>query len=248
LRYIAGFDESRAEALIAYRDGHGPFQSRAQMMDVPGVDAQCFQQAAGFLYLMGGEHALDATRVHPEHYAAVERTLTEQGLTLDAVLSDPTCLDKLDISTCVVRDALHELRAPRRDPRPLFKVPKAHGHVRRLDSLTVGMMLDGVVTRVTTFGVFVNVGAEQPGLVHISALANRFVRDPHELFHVGDEVRVRVIEVDVTRRRIGLSMKPEQAKVAATDVKKPKAIKTKPSLPLNTAMADAFAKLKRSSS
>jgi protein Tex len=248
LRYISGFDEARAEALVAYRDAHGPFQSRADLLHVPGVDAHCFQQAAGFLYLVGGKHALDATRIHPEHYVEVERILADQGFTLDAVLSDATCLDKLDVSTDVVRDAVRELRAPRRDPRPLFKRPKARTHVRRLDSLTVDMMLDGVVKSITTFGVFVDVGAEQPGLVHISALTNRFVRDPHEILHVGDEVRVRVIDVDVTRRRIGLSMKPKPAEVAVAKAKKPKATKTKPALPLNTAMADAFAKLKRSSS
>ena len=268
LSHVSGLDVAMAAAIVAYRDAHGLFKTREQLKLVPGMDAHVFQQAAGFLYVREGEHALDATRIHPENYGVVERILKDKGVALVDVLASSKALDDVEPArysdVCegglpTVRDMLHELRAPGRDPRAAFKQPEPKRDVKKFHDLELGMPLEGVVRRIETFGVFVDVGASQLGLVHISALANKFVRDPHELLSVGDVVQVNVLELDLTRRRLGLTMRlKEEAKPEAKPdvIAKPKTHKkrpenrmeTQPVRPVNTAMADAFAKLKRSSS
>lgn len=268
LSYVAGLNETIACAIIAYREVHGLFETREQLKHVPGMNAHIFQQAAGFLRVQDAKHALDATRIHPENYDLVDKILEDHGVSLVDVLAKPKILDGVDATryaeVCegglpTVRDMLHELRAPGRDPRPAFKKSEPKPAMKKLETFELGMSLEGVVRRITTFGAFVDVGAEQQGLVHISALADKFVRDPNELLKVGERVQVKVLELDLVRRRLGLTMRlKEKAKPEVTT--KPKVQKKRPerrtetrmdaqpAVPVNTAMADAFAKLKRSSS
>ena len=262
LSYVSGIDVAMADAMVVDRDANGLFKTREQLKRVPGMNDHVFQQASGFVYVPGGEHALDTTRVHPENYDLVEKILEDNKLGFDDVLTSTKALDGVDAAryaeACegglsLVRDVLHELRAPGRDPRAAFKKPEPKRAVKKLEELKLGMSLEGVVRRITTFGAFVDVGGEQLGLVHISALADKFVRDPNELLSVGERVQVKVLELDLTRRRLSLTMRlKEKAKPEA--MPKPKAHKKRPekrmdaqpALPVNTAMANAFAKLKRS--
>ncbi|MDF1828369.1 MAG: Tex-like N-terminal domain-containing protein [Legionellaceae bacterium] len=278
LSYVSGLDAAMAEAIVAYREAHGVLTSREQIKAVPGLTPHAFQQAAGFLRVLGGDNPLDETRIHPESYASVLRRLSENNLSLDDVMGKPHVLDNLDFAPdeevpeddlLTVQAMIQELGAPGRDPRPAFKKPeikskpkskpkpKSKHEVTRLEALSQDMPLQGVVRRITSFGAFVDVGAEQLGLVHISALADKFVPDPHQVVSVGDVVQVKVLELDLARRRLGLTMrtqeKPKPAE--ATQQAAPKPPKKRPAekrrdatpvQPLNTAMADAFAQLKRS--
>jgi uncharacterized protein len=280
LSYVSGLDTAMADAIVAYRETHGVLTSREQIKAVPGLTAHAFQQAAGFLRVVGGDNVLDETRIHPESYASVLRILSENNLSLDDVFGKPHAFDRLDLTSydeaceddlLTVQAMVQELRAPGRDPRPAFTKTgsqlkpkhkaktetKPKHDVIRLEALTMDMPLQGVVHRITSFGAFVDVGAEQLGLVHISALADKFVPDPHQVVSVGDVVQVKVLELDLARRRLGLTMriqekpKPaETAKQAAPKLQKKRPVEKRrdapPVQPLNTAMADAFAKLKRS--
>lgn len=283
LSYVSGLNAAMADAIVAYRETQGVFTSRAQIKAVPGVTEHAFQQAAGFLRVLGGDNVLDETCIHPESYAWVLRRLKEKGLSVHDVFGQPQVLKALDFSSSdeacesellTVQDMVYELGSPGRDPRPVFKKPgaqfkskhkqnvktqtKSKQNVIRLEALTMDTSLQGVVRRITSFGAFVDVGAEQLGLVHISALADKFVPDPHQVVSVGDVVQVKVLELDLARRRLGLTMrtqeKPKPAettKQVAPKLQKKRAEKrcnASPSEPLNTAMADAFAKLKRSTS
>jgi len=269
LSHVSGLDVAIADAMVAYREAHGVFKTREQLKAVPGLNAHVFQQAAGFLYVLDGEHRLDATRIHPKDYVLVEQILKDNSLSLADVSATPEALDAIDFSrygeVCdgglpTVQDWVHELRAPGSDPRPAFKQleSKPKPVVIRLEALKQDMSLEGVVRRITSFGAFVDVGAEQHGLVHISALADKFVQDPHQLLSVGDVVQVRVLELDLTRRRLSLTMRTKEKPKPVAVTKKPaqkaqakrpeKRMDAQPAQVLNTAMADAFAKLKRSSS
>lgn len=263
LSYVSGITVAMADAIIAYREAHGLFKTREQLKAVPGMSDHVFRQSSGFLRVLDGENVLDSTRIHPENYALVDQILKDNQLKLVDVFADKHALDGVDIArytqACAgglptLNDIVYELRAPGRDPRPAFKIPdakpkaknkqksKAKRTVTKLEDLTLGMSLEGVVRRITTFGAFIDVGAEQLGLVHISALADKFVKDPHDLLSIGDKVQVSVLELDLTRRRLGLSMRlKEKSKPAPT-----KAATAQPAQVLNTAMADAFAQLKRS--
>ncbi|MCH9755925.1 MAG: helix-hairpin-helix domain-containing protein [Gammaproteobacteria bacterium] len=232
LCYVSGFDKALAKSLIDFRKANGLFQTREDLKQIPGMDAKRFEQSAGFLKIVHGKNALDATRLHPKDYAL---------------------LDALDSQSSDVRRVLEEQRLSWRDPRPAFKQPTFEKQVNTLEDLKVGMKLEGVVSRITTFGAFIDIGVQQPGLLHISELTTRFVRDPHEVLHVGDVVRVTIIQLDVVRRRIGLGMKSEEKTNRLLEVpqkKRKNKIDKQEKAPilLNTAMADAFAKLKRGSS
>jgi len=220
LSHVSGLNVAIADAIVAYREAHGLFKTREQLKAVPDMDEHVFQQSSGFLRVLDGEHALDTTRVHPENYALVEQILEDNSLSLADVFANPKALDGVEparyAETCegglpTVQDILYELRAPGRDPRPVFKKPESKPKTKRavtkLEEFKLDMSLDGVVRRITTFGAFIDVGAEQLGLVHISALADKFVKDPNELLSVGDTVQVKVLELDLTRRRLGLTMR-----------------------------------------
>jgi uncharacterized protein len=215
LTRISGLSASLAESIVRYRDENGAFASRAGLKKVPRLGEKTFEQAAGFLRVMNGDNPLDASAVHPEAYSVVERMLADLGKPARAVLGDESALQRLDpqkytderFGLPTVKDILKELEKPGRDPRPEFKTAAFTDGVEELKDLRPDMVLEGVVTNVTNFGAFVDVGVHQDGLVHISMMANKFVKDPHEVVKAGDVVKVKVLEVDQQRKRIALTMR-----------------------------------------
>jgi uncharacterized protein len=215
LAYVSGIGESLARAIVRHRDIHGPFSSRRALCEVPRFGAKAFEQAAGFLRIRDGAHPLDNTSVHPERYPLVERMAADLGTTLAALVADPVGVDRIDLRMYVtgeaglptLRDIITELKKPGRDPRATFSAVPFRDDVRELADLREGMILAGVVTNVTAFGAFVDVGVHQDGLVHVSHLARRFVKDPHAVVRVGEQVTVKVLSVDTERRRIALSIR-----------------------------------------
>jgi uncharacterized protein len=215
LARISGLSATLAEAMVRYRDEHGAFANREGLRKVPRLGAKTFEQAAGFLRIMGGDNPLDASAVHPEAYPVVERILADLGKPLTELTGDARALKELDparytseqFGLPTVRDILKELEKPGRDPRPQFKTAAFQEGVEDLKDLTPGMLLEGVVTNVTNFGAFVDIGVHQDGLVHISMMSHKFIKDPRELVKAGDVLKVKVLEVDLQRKRIALTMK-----------------------------------------
>lgn len=279
LTRVSGFNESLAKNLVQYRDEHGAFRNRTQLKHVPRMGEKSFQQAAGFLRITQGENPLDASAVHPEAYPLVERILADQKVDLNQIIGHHALLKSVNAANYVddqyglptVVDVLHELEKPGRDPRPEFKTAQFTAGIEEMSQLKEGMILEGVVSNVTNFGAFVDIGVHQDGLVHISAITNRFIRDPRSVIKAGDIVRVKVTELDEQRRRIGLSMRldenaspashaSKQSKsVTSSDKQTPKSVprkkmqkkqhavkpaSTQKPMIFNTTMADALAKLK----
>jgi uncharacterized protein len=219
LARISGLSASLAEAIVRHRDEHGAFPNREALKKVPRLGAKTFEQAAGFLRIGGGDNPLDSSAVHPEAYPVVERILADLRKPLAEVMSDARTLKAVDparytderFGLPTVRDILRELEKPGRDPRPEFKTAAFQEGVEDLKDLTPGMLLEGVVTNVTNFGAFVDIGVHQDGLVHISMMSHKFIKDPRELVKAGDVVKVKVLEVDLQRRRIALTMKLDEA-------------------------------------
>jgi len=212
LRYVAGVTERVALNIVAYRDEHGRFQSRKQLNKVPGIGAKTFEQAAGFLRIRDGEDPLDSTAVHPESYPVVQQIAQSLGTPIGELIANPQLLTKvdtrqIDAGAFTVKDILEELRKPGRDPREQFIAPKFNEQVREFADVQPEMVLEGVVTNVTKFGAFVDIGVHQDGLVHISELSNRFIKDPSEAVRAGQIVKVKVLSAYIKRKRIALSMK-----------------------------------------
>ena len=215
LARISGLSESLAGAIVRHRDEQGAFRNREALREVPRLGAKTFEQAAGFLRINDGENPLDRSSVHPEAYPLVQRILADLRKPLTEVMGDPRVLRQIDAARYTderfglptVRDILRELEKPGRDPRPEFRSAVFQEGVEDLKDLTPGMVLEGVVTNVTNFGAFVDVGVHQDGLVHISMMSERFVKDPRELVKAGDVVKVKVLEIDLQRRRIALTMR-----------------------------------------
>ncbi|WP_263378045.1 Tex family protein [Granulicella paludicola] len=212
LRYVAGITERMALNIVQFRNDNGRFTSRAQLKKVTGVGAKTFEQAAGFLRIRGGSQPLDATAVHPESYELVEQIATSLGAPIEKIIAEPQLLDSVDRSkfttgTFTFNDILEELRKPGRDPRDKFVAPTFHEGVREFADVQPDMVLEGVVTNVTKFGAFVDIGVHQDGLVHISELSNRYLKDPNEAVKVGQIVKVKVLTADSISKRIALSMK-----------------------------------------
>ncbi len=212
LRYVAGITERMALNIVQFRDEHGRFTSRAQLKKVAGVGAKTFEQAAGFLRIRGGTQPLDSTAVHPESYELVEQIAATVGAPIQEIIANPQLLDHVDRSKFSVggftfNDILEELRKPGRDPRDTFVAPVFHEGVREFADVQPEMVLEGVVTNVTKFGAFVDIGVHQDGLVHISELSNRYIKDPNEAVKAGQIVKVKVLSADVVTKRIALSMK-----------------------------------------
>ena len=220
LAHVSGLGPSLAEAIVAHRDANGAFRNRKALMAVPRLGPRAFEQCAGFLRIRDGDEPLDASSVHPEAYGVARRIVAACGRDLRALMGDEAKLKALDPARFVdgsfglptVRDILAELAKPGRDPRPAFVTATFADGVEDIRDLKPGMLLEGTVTNVAAFGAFVDVGVHQDGLVHVSQLADRFVKDPHEVVKAGDVVKVRVVEVDVARKRIGLSMRKDGAK------------------------------------
>jgi protein Tex len=215
LARVSGVTDSLAEAIVAHRESTGPFRNRKALLTVPRLGPKAFEQCAGFLRIRDGEDPLDGSGVHPESYPVVRRILDRSGVTLAELIGDERALrrlapadfadDRFGIPT--VTDILAELEKPGRDPRPAFSTATFAAGVEKVADLEVGMVLEGVVTNVAAFGAFVDVGVHQDGLVHVSAMSDRYVSDPHEVVRSGQVVKVKVLEVDVDRQRIGLTLR-----------------------------------------
>lgn len=215
LKQVSGLSASIATNIVEYRNQHGEFKSRADLKSVPRFGAKSFEQAAGFLRIVGGDNPLDASAVHPESYSVVKKIGAANKKQLANMMGDKSFLSKLNpadytnekFGLPTVTDILLELEKPGRDPRPEFKTAEFKDGIESMKDLQAGMRLEGVITNVTNFGAFVDIGVHQDGLVHISALSNTFVKDPHSVVKTGDVVKVKVMEVDVQRKRIALTMR-----------------------------------------
>ena len=215
LTYVSGLGAALAKKIVEYRTAHGPFGSRRELLKVPRLGAKAFEQCAGFLRIVDGKNPLDNTAVHPERYDIVQHMAADAGLDVPALIADAEARKRLDLKRyCTadvglptLTDILAELDKPGRDPRGKAEVFSFEEGIHSIDDLEIGMILPGVVTNVTNFGAFVDLGIKVKGLIHVSQLADRFVRDPNEVVHVQQQVRVRVLEIDEARGRIALSMK-----------------------------------------
>ena len=219
LSRVSGLSAGVAKAVVRWREAHGAFRSRKQLLEVAGLGAKTFEQSAGFLRIRGGEQPLDMTGVHPETYPLVERIVARAGRPIDEVMGrgdalrgfEPAQFADERFGVLTVKDILVELEKPGRDPRPDFKVARFNDGVEDIADLQPGMVLEGTVSNVAQFGAFVDLGVHQDGLIHVSQLAHRFVEDAREVVKTGDIVRVKVMEVDPVRKRIGLTMKLDAA-------------------------------------
>jgi len=275
LSKVSGLNAGLARNIVSFRDTKGRFNNREALKEVPRLGDKAFEQAAGFLRISGGDNPLDQSSVHPESYPLVEKILKQLGQPVTEVIGNKELIkqvaandvikklvdDKFGVVT--IKDILAELEKPGRDPRPEFKTATFEDGVEDINQLIPGMILEGVVTNVAAFGAFIDIGVHQDGLVHVSALADKFVKDPHEVVKAGQVVKVKVLEVDVKRRRIGLTMKlndsaPSSSHSTSTSSRseagdRSQARSSKPSHQAqsrsqapqgNTAFAEAFAKLK----
>jgi len=215
LAYVSGLGPALARAIVTYRDEHGPFASRQDLKKVPRLGPKAFEQAAGFLRIRGAENPLDASAVHPESYPVVEAMAKDAGSTVRDLMTDHGLRKKIDLSRYktdtiglpTLNDIMNELAKPGRDPREQFEIFAFADGVTKIEDVRPGMKLPGIVTNITAFGAFVDIGVHQDGLVHISQLSNRFVKDPNDVVKVHQKVTVTVLDVDMTRKRISLSMK-----------------------------------------
>ncbi|NNM63087.1 MAG: RNA-binding transcriptional accessory protein [Burkholderiales bacterium] len=258
LARVAGLNARIAEHIVRRRDTVGAFRSRKSLLDVPGLGAKTFEQAAGFLRIMDGDNPLDCSAVHPESYPLVERILAAAGQPIQVLLGNAQALQAVRAEALVddrfglytVRDVLAELDKPGRDPRPVFRVARLQDDVQSIKDLQPGMRLEGTVSNVAAFGAFVDLGVHCDGLVHMSQLADRFVKDAAEVVKVGDIVTVTVLEVDVPRQRISLSMRTQTLSGSAADMggsgmgRQPpeQGGRTRPA-PAQSAMAAAFSRM-----
>ncbi|MGR9116507.1 MAG: Tex family protein [Gammaproteobacteria bacterium] len=253
LKQVSGLSASVSENIVAFRDQNGPFKNRNQLKKVPRLGDKAYEQAAGFLRIMNGDNPLDASAVHPEAYPVVEALIEGTGKSVRDLIGQSAYLRSLNPANFTdekfglptVTDILKELEKPGRDPRPEFKSVQYKEGVEKITDLKPGMLLEGVVTNVANFGAFVDIGVHQDGLVHISHLSDTFVKDPRDVVKTGDMVKVKVLEVDIPRQRISLSMKKD------SDSPVEKAIKSRPNkpakqqkqvVPTKGSMADAFAR------
>ncbi len=260
LARVSGLTRTLAKNIVDFRNANGAFKTRDELKKVPRLGDKAFEQAAGFLRISAGDNPLDASGVHPEAYPVVQRILDASGKAIKQLIGDSAALRALDpkkvtderFGLPTVQDILKELEKPGRDPRPEFKTATFKEGVEDLKDLQPGMMLEGVVTNVTNFGAFVDIGVHQDGLVHISALADKFVKDPHAVVKAGDVVKVKVLEVDLQRRRVALTMRmgdqPGQSSAprgAERPLNKAQNRARQSEQPADGAMAAAFAKLRK---
>jgi len=245
LRYVAGMTERTALNIVTFRNENGSYRSRAQLRKVPGIGPKTFEQAAGFLRIRDGENLLDMTAVHPESYQIVEQIAQSLGVPIEELIKNPALLDKVDrnrvsAGTYTLNDILEELRKPGRDPRDQFVAPSFNEQVREVSDVQPGMVLEGVVTNVTKFGAFVDVGVHQDGLVHISELSNRYVKEASDVVKAGQIVKVKVLSADPKTKRIALSIKALQDR----PIKRPPKPQPKPEPSLDEKIAVLMSKWK----
>ena len=262
LTRISGLNASLAANIVGYRDANGAFRSRSELKKVPRLGEKTFEQAAGFLRVPNGDNPLDASSVHPEAYPVVEKIIVDLNRPIKEIMGDSRALKGLNASHYTnerfglptVQDIFKELEKPGRDPRPEFKTATFTDGIEKVSDLRSGMVLEGVVTNVAAFGAFVDIGVHQDGLVHVSALANTFVKDPHSVVKAGQVVKVKVLEVDLQRQRIALTMRmgdepgkgrsAEAGSQRGAPINRQQARQNAPA-PSGNAMAAAFAKLRK---
>jgi uncharacterized protein len=251
LRRVSGITGGLAENIVAHRNAHGPFRTRAALAKVPRLGPKAFEQCAGFLRIAGGDDPLDRSAVHPESYPVVRRILAAAGTDITGLIGNTALLRTLRPADFVdgavglptVTDILAELEKPGRDPRPAFVTARFAEGVETISDLKPGMVLEGVVTNVAAFGAFVDVGVHQDGLVHVSAMANTFVKDPRDVVKPGDVVKVKVLDVDVPRNRIGLTLRLDDSAAPQPSATSPRKSAKRPpsrSKPASGALADAL--------
>ncbi|MCE1172001.1 MAG: helix-hairpin-helix domain-containing protein, partial [Azovibrio sp.] len=266
LTRISGLNAGLAANIVSYRDSNGAFRSRGDLKKVPRLGDKTFEQAAGFLRIANGDNPLDASSVHPEAYPVVEKILADIKKGIKEVIGDSRAVQALSpvkytdekFGLPTVQDILKELEKPGRDPRPEFKTATFADGIESVKDLKPGMILEGVVTNVAAFGAFVDIGVHQDGLVHVSCLSTKFVKDPHEVVKAGEVVKVKVLEVDLPRQRISLTMRLSDEAAPARREPGRQEPRSTPSrsgpagqrrhespTPAGGAMAAAFAKLKR---
>ena len=264
LSQVSGLSKHLAQSVVRWRDSHGAFANRKQLLDVTGLGPKTFEQCAGFLRIRGGDNPLDMTGVHPESYPVVEKILAHSGKPIESLMGRADMLSTLrpemfandTVGVITVRDILKEIEKPGRDPRPAFAVARFNEGVETVADLKPGMMLEGTVSNVAAFGAFVDLGVHQDGLIHVSQLSNKFISDAREVVKTGDIVKVKVLEVDVARQRISLSMKTDSTPSATPHPDKRHAntgrdnrqqsrgsYNAAPQAASGSAMASAFAKL-----
>ncbi len=256
LNQVSGLSKTVSENIVAFRDENGPFVNRRQLKKVPRLGDKAYEQAAGFLRIMNGDNPLDASAVHPEAYPVVESIISRTGKSIRDLIGQSAFIRSLNPANYTnehfglptVTDILQELEKPGRDPRPEFKSVEFKAGIEKISDLKPGMRLDGVVTNVANFGAFVDIGVHQDGLIHISHLSDTFIKDPRDAVKTGDMVKVNVLEVDIDRKRISLSMKSHPETVEAKhDRNIPKQInQTKQQIPIQNLMATAFANAQKS--
>ena len=258
LTKISGLNATLAQNIVAFRDEHGAFKNRKQLLKVPRLGAKTFEQAAGFLRLAQSSEPLDASSVHPEAYPLVAKMLADQDLKVQEAMGNGAAIKRIrptdytdeQFGLPTIMDILKELEKPGRDPRGEFKTAAFSDGIEDIKDLTPGMVLEGVISNVANFGAFVDIGVHQDGLVHISMLTDRYVADPREVVKAGDVVKVKVLEVDVPRKRIALTMrlndepKKRDAGASAPTSRRQSAPRQQADAP-DTALAAAFAKLKK---
>ncbi len=232
LRYVAGINERTAQKIVEFRNENGRFKSRVQLTAVPGIGPKTFEQAAGFLRIRGGENPLDITAVHPESYPVVEQIAANLGVPIEQLIQQPESLEKVDKSRAIgwrVHAERHSGRTAQTGARSARQIrgPQFKDDIREISDLQPGMMLEGVVTNVTKFGAFVDIGVHQDGLIHISELSDRYMKEPSEVVKVGQIVKVQVLSADAKVKRIALSIK------ALTAARQPQAPPPKPPVPRN---------------
>jgi len=260
---VSGMSASVAAAVVRWRNAHGGFRNRRQLLEVTGLGPKAFEQSAGFLRIRDGDNPLDMTGVHPEAYPVVESILGRTGVSVDQLMGRAEMLQTLQpelfanaqFGVITVRDILTELRKPGRDPRPAFKAARLHDGVRDIADLKPGMVMEGTISNVAAFGAFVDLGVHQDGLIHVSQLSHKFVKDAREIVKIGTIVTVRVVELDLARKRIALSLRldaPTQPGTPAGASRRDPAAaaaaqraRTPAGPAASTAMASAFAKLGR---
>jgi uncharacterized protein len=264
LTYVSGLGAQLARNIVSHRDTHGPFSGRTALKEVHRLGPKAFEQAAGFLRIPDAANPLDASAVHPERYALVDAMAADLHCSVADLMQNPELRGKIDIQRYVsntvgvptLTDILAELAKPGRDPRRSFEAFAFDENVSEIKDLEPGMQLPGIVTNVTKFGAFVDIGVHQDGLVHVSELADRFIRDPNQVVKVQQQVRVTVLEVDLERKRISLSMRGGRKSAAAKSTARPP-VGSRPKTrggktgdrskqPFHNPMADALAKLQRS--
>lgn len=264
LARVAGLNKTLAQNIVYHRDSNGRFNERKELLKVARLGPKAFEQAAGFLRISKGKNPLDASSVHPEAYPLVEKILAAHQKTVDQIIGNSSFLKSIDAKAFAdehfgvptITDILKELDKPGRDPRPEFKTATFKEGVETLQDLKPGMQLEGVVTNVTNFGAFVDIGVHQDGLVHISSLTDKFVSDPHQVVKAGDVVKVKVLEVDAGRKRIALTMRMDEQPAPRANDSQPGRSQPKAQAPrqpkvadnnaaMGNAFAEAFAKLKK---